>query len=56
MGFSIHVPLWSGVLKIKSADRLRSRERQHEVPALRVLSIWLVWQSKSGDKRPSPGA
>ena len=57
MGYSIHVPLPGGKLKIKSRNRLRSRELNGDVPTLRIFDVYFVWEAKAKppDKR-APGA
>jgi hypothetical protein len=47
MSYSLHIPLWFGVLKIKSWDRLRSRERDRHVPVWRIGDMYLVWIPKA---------
>lgn len=46
MGYSYHVPLRSGTLKIKSESRLRGRERDREVPVWKFAGVYFVWQPK----------
>ena len=45
-GYSFHVALRRGTLKIKSENRLRSRERSGKVPTFRLFSIYFVWAPK----------
>lgn len=49
--FSIHVPLWFGLLKIKPSRRLRYEERYHQIPMWRIGKLCFVWQ---GYARPGP--
>jgi hypothetical protein len=44
MGYSVHIPLPRGTLKVKSESRLRPGERSGKVPTLRLFSTYLVWQ------------
>jgi hypothetical protein len=46
-GYSFHVPLRRGTLKIKSENRLSSRERSGKVPTFRLFSIYFVWEPKA---------
>ena len=43
MSYSTHVPLFFGLLKIKSATRLRKNERNGSVPMLRMGDMCFVW-------------
>ncbi len=47
MGFSLHIPLPGGVLKIKSSDRLRYEERFGDFGIWKLGSICLVWWPNS---------
>jgi hypothetical protein len=47
MSYSLHIPLWFGLLKIKSWDRLRSRERDRHLPVWRLGDMYLVWIPKA---------
>lgn len=53
MGYSYHVQLRRGTLKIKSQSRLRSRERDREVPVCRLGWIYFVWERKAVTLPPS---
>ena len=44
MGYSLHIPLPRGTLKVKSESKLRPRERSGNVPTLRLFSTYFVWQ------------
>lgn len=50
MGYSVHIPLWIGILKIKSASRLRDSERHGRARVWRLGATRIVW-SKGGDSR-----
>ena len=43
MGYSYHIPLRRGLLKIKSRDRLRYEERYNEVPVWSFMGVWFVY-------------
>jgi hypothetical protein len=47
MGYSFHIPLRRGTLKIKSENRLRSRERFGKVPKFQLFSTYFVWEPKA---------
>jgi hypothetical protein len=49
MGYSLHVPLPRGTLKIKSKSRLRYRERYGEAAAFHLLSTYFVWEPKTSN-------
>jgi len=51
MGYSLRIPLPRGTLKIKSESRLRTRERNGEVPTARFLSTYFVWEPKASESR-----
>jgi hypothetical protein len=47
MGYSVHVPLWFGMLKIKSAEKLRRDERRGSgMPVWRVGNMCFVWRGR----------
>ena len=50
MGFSFHIRLPSGTLKIKNAGRLRRQERNHEIPVWRIGALCFVWDSPPREK------
>ena len=54
MGYSIHIPLPRGKLKIKTFDRLRTREFNREIPTFRLFGIYLVWESDRNVATPRP--
>jgi hypothetical protein len=45
MPYSVHIPLWFGTLKIKSENRLRSKEKDGRLPVWRIGDIYFVWAS-----------
>ncbi|MDE2577403.1 MAG: hypothetical protein KGL46_01220 [Hyphomicrobiales bacterium] len=45
MSFSFHIKLPGGVLKVKTWERLRSYERDGDVPVRQVGSVWFCWWS-----------
>ena len=47
MAYSVHVPLWFGMLKIKSARKLRRDERHGDVPVWRVGNMCFVWRGRT---------
>lgn len=49
MGYSLHVPMPGGVLKIKSRSRLRSREFNREVPIFDFFGVCFVWEPRKPD-------
>ncbi|MCB1545459.1 MAG: hypothetical protein KDJ30_14620 [Rhodoblastus sp.] len=51
MGYSLHVPLPGGRLKIKSKSRLRSREAEGKVPVKKLLGLYLIWESREERER-----
>ena len=51
MGYSLHIPLPRGTLKIKSESRLRPRERNGEVPTFRLVSTYVVWEPRAPESR-----
>lgn len=51
MGYSVHLPLPGGTLKVKSESRLRTRERENEVPVWRFGSTYFVWLATPSDRR-----
>jgi hypothetical protein len=56
--YSLHFPLWFGLLKIKTAKRLRKEERAGRVPVWRLGTLCFVWiaaGTKIGFDRPPPG-
>ena len=53
MGYSIHIPLPRGRLKIKSGDRLRTREFNREAPTLKLLGVYFVWESSKTVEKPA---
>jgi hypothetical protein len=53
MGYSLHIPLPHGTLKIKSKNRLRYRERYGEAPAFHLLSTYIVWEPKASNLDPN---
>ncbi len=58
MGYSLHIPLPRGTLKVKSESRLRPRERSGNVPTFQLFSTYFVWQqnaSQSGNKAIEEG-
>ncbi len=46
MAYSVHVPLWFGMLKIKSARVLRHEERYAGAPVWRVGNMCFVWSRR----------
>ncbi|MFO1114552.1 MAG: hypothetical protein U1E28_02640 [Beijerinckiaceae bacterium] len=52
MGYSIHIPLPGGRLKIKTRDRLRWSEITGETPTQRITDdMYLVWERRRKTKR-----
>lgn len=51
MGYSLRVPLPGGLLKIKSESRLRTRERDREVPVFDFLGVFFIWQADGAPRR-----
>jgi hypothetical protein len=55
MSYSFHFPLWFGLLKIKSANRLRREERGGQVSVWRLGDMCFVWKryaKKNGAAHP----
>lgn len=48
MPYSVHIPLWFGTLKIKSENRLRSKEKDGRLPVWRIGDTYFVWVSSHG--------
>jgi hypothetical protein len=51
MAYSLHIPFSSRYLKIKSADKLRTEEKNGNIPMLRLGSICILWMPASKPKR-----
>jgi hypothetical protein len=49
MGYSLHVPLGFGRLKLKSESRLRQREKDGKVTVWRIGSMYVVWEPRPKD-------
>jgi hypothetical protein len=49
MGYSLHIPLGFGRLKIKSESRLRQREKDGKVTVWRFGSMYVVWEPRQKD-------
>ena len=47
MGYSLHIPVPRGTVKVKSESRLRPRERSGKVPTFRLFSTYFVWEPKA---------
>ena len=47
MGYSLHILLPRGTLKVKSENRLRPRERSGKVHTVRLFSTYFVWQQNA---------
>jgi hypothetical protein len=54
MAYSMHIPLWFGLLKIKSTSALRRDEREGRVPVWRVGNICFVWRRFERQVSKSP--
>ena len=52
MGYSVHIPLGVGRLKIKSESRLRQRERDGKVRVWRFGSLYIVWEPRLKNTEP----
>jgi hypothetical protein len=50
MGYSLHIPLGFGRLKIKSESRLRQREKDGKITVWRFGSLYVVWEPRSKTK------
>ncbi len=50
MGYSIHIPVFLGTIKIKSASRLRREEQAHLVPMRRIGNAYVVWSRRKKRK------
>jgi hypothetical protein len=52
LGYSLHIPLGFGRLKIKSESRLRPREKDGKVPVWHIGSMCIVWEPRSKNAGP----
>jgi hypothetical protein len=55
MGYSIHIPLGFGIVKIKSSSHLRPEEHMRRVPIMRFGNMFIVWKSRA-KRAPDFGA
>lgn len=56
MSYSLHIPLWFGVLKIKTIGRLRKEEIDGLVRVWQIGDIYIVWKpaAKKNDVASPP--
>lgn len=47
----LKVPLPGGSLKLKSYQILRSVEREHRIPTLKIGNLYLSWWSSKNERR-----